>query len=90
MPDVYVYIIDLPSGINEMVLPCADGSYTIYLSSSLSYKGKVEAYLHAIRHIENGDCEKEEDINKIEYEAHHEDHKNSIGKLSDGPMCRQR
>lgn len=54
MFDVYTYLVDLPTTIAEMVTP-SDDSFTIYLNSKLSYQRRVEAYLHALRHIENGD-----------------------------------
>lgn len=56
MPDTFVYIIDLPTGINEVVLPCEDG-FTIYLSASLSPMGRERAYRHALGHIEKNDFE---------------------------------
>lgn len=68
MPDTYVYIIDLPAGINEAVLPC-EGGYTIYLSAALSPMGRERAYRHALGHIVDGDFEKE-GVQGIEALAH--------------------
>lgn len=68
MDDIYVYIVDLPDQVNEMVTPCLDG-YTIYLNAKLSHQERVDAYLHALRHVENNDWEKD-DVQKIEKEAH--------------------
>jgi len=68
MVDVYVYIVDLPERVDEMVTPCLDG-YTVYLNARLSYAGRVRAYHHAIRHIERNDFEND-DVQKIEEEAH--------------------
>ncbi len=68
MVDVYVYIVDLPERVDEMVTPCLDG-YTVYLNARLSYAGRVKAYHHAIRHIERNDFEND-DVQKIEEEAH--------------------
>lgn len=68
MNNVYVYIVDLPDRVDEMVAPCIDG-YTVYLSARLSYAGRVRAYHHAIRHIEDNDWEKP-DVQQIEMEAH--------------------
>lgn len=68
MVDIYVYIVDLPGRVDEMVTPCLDG-YTVYLNARLSYAGRVEAYHHAIRHIERNDFEND-DVQKIEEEAH--------------------
>lgn len=69
MDDVYVYFVQLPNGVSEMILPCLDGGYTIYIDPRLSYQGRVKAYLHALRHIENCDWSKE-DVQQIEEEAH--------------------
>ena len=71
MDDIYVYIIRLPKGISEMVMPCADGGYTVYINSRLSQHGKNKAFLHALRHIENNDWEKT-DVQEIEKIAHRE------------------
>lgn len=68
MVDVYVYIVDLPERVDEMVTPCLDG-YTVYLNARLSYAGRVRAYYHAIRHIERNDFEND-NVQKIEEEAH--------------------
>ena len=68
MVDVFVYIVDLPDQVDEMVTPCLDG-YTVYLNARLSYAGRVRAYHHAIRHIERNDFEVE-NVQKIEEEAH--------------------
>ena len=68
MVDIYVYIVDLPGRVDEMVTPCLDG-YTVYLNARLSYAGRVRAYHHAIRHIERNDFEKY-DVQQIEEEAH--------------------
>lgn len=66
--NVYVYIVDLPNRVNEMVTPCSDG-FTIYLNARLSYQDRVRAYHHAMKHIDRNDFEKE-DVQKIEKEAH--------------------
>ena len=66
--NIYVYMVNLPSGINEAVTPCGDG-YTIYIDDKLSPEGKRRAYSHALYHITNHDFEKS-DVNAIEIEAH--------------------
>lgn len=68
MEDIYVYEVDLPRGINEMVSPAADNSYTIYIDRRLSDDGKMKAYRHALRHC-MGDFEKS-DVQEIEDNAH--------------------
>ena len=70
MNDVYVYLIDMPCKAHEVVTPCLDGGYTVYINSRLSYQGRIRAYNHAMKHIENNDFESEEDIQTIEARAH--------------------
>lgn len=71
--DIHVYINkDMPSGMEEMVSPNMDGTYTILLNGSLSHERQTEAFWHAIRHIEHNDFERVETygIQLIESEAH--------------------
>ena len=68
MDDVFIYTVDLPVGINEMVTVCNDG-YTVYLAARLSGKERLAAFEHALKHIKNGDFDKS-DADKIEYYAH--------------------
>lgn len=69
MADVYVYVVRLPGNIREMVVPCADDAYTIYISDRLDDEQRKEAYQHALLHIRNNDFEKF-DVQEIEAEAH--------------------
>ena len=69
--DIFVYIVDLPDSVNEVVAPCNLG-FTVYLNAKLGYQGRVKAYTHALKHIENNDLESNEDINTIECIAHKE------------------
>lgn len=66
--NIYTYITTLPPGINEMVAPCYDG-YTIYIDARLNKESQMDAYNHAVWHIENTDFEKF-DVQSIEYVAH--------------------
>ena len=66
--DIYVYLVDLPTAVPEMIAPCA-GGYTIYLNAKLSYQDRVKAYLHALGHVVHGDWEKS-DVQDIEQDAH--------------------
>ena len=68
MVDIYTYIVPLPDGINEAVMACA-GGYTVYIDDRLSPEGRIRAYNHAIRHIQEGDFE-QEDVQEIEAKAH--------------------
>jgi len=68
---VYVYLVDMPPQTHEMVTPCADG-YTVYINAALDDKHRIEAYEHALRHIENGDFDMDNiaDVQQIEARAH--------------------
>ena len=61
--DVFVYLVDMP--VDEAVRPCGPFGYCIYINARLSEKGRRDAYFHALRHIENGDFEKD-DVQEIE------------------------
>lgn len=52
---VYVYCRPLPGYCREMVAPNEDGSYTIIINEALSDEQKVEAYYHAVGHIDRDD-----------------------------------
>ena len=54
---------------NELVTQNEDGGYTILINSRLSSRGQMDAYRHAMRHIENRDFEKH-DVQEIEADAH--------------------
>ena len=68
MDNIYVYFVHLPSGINEIVVPCADG-VTIYIEITLDRKKRIEAYKHAMGHVQNDDFQKS-NVQDIEFQAH--------------------
>ena len=68
MDDIYVYLVDLPTTVPEMVATCCAG-FTIYLNARLSYQDRVKAYLHALEHVERSDWEKD-NVQEIEKDAH--------------------
>ena len=70
MIDYQVRLINFPNGCTkEAVTENEDGSYTIFIESSLTREMQQEAFEHAMRHIIGDDFAKD-DINKIEFEAH--------------------
>ena len=69
MADVYTYLVPLPSGVKEMVTPCADGNYTVYINDGISSDERLAAYDHAMKHINGEDFEKI-DVQAIESESH--------------------
>ena len=66
--DVFVYLVDLPDGIDEYVTPCKDG-HTIYIDARLDLAHRQKAYEHAMWHIEHDDFQRA-DIQQIEHAAH--------------------
>ena len=54
MDNIYIYLVDLPVAVHEMVTPCCDG-YSVYINARLSQIGMEQAYRHALSHIENND-----------------------------------
>lgn len=71
MDDIYTYLVKLPDGINEVVMPCF-GGYTVYIDSRLTREKQIRSYQHALGHIINHDFEKS-DVQEIETEAHGRD-----------------
>lgn len=71
MDDVYVYFVQLPPGVREMVTPCADG-YTVYIDECLDQNTRKTAYLHAIEHINNYSFEFD-NVQEIENMTHRKD-----------------
>ena len=70
MDDIYIYLIKMPRGIHEAVLPC-EGGYTIYLDESLTGERLIEEYEHAMTHIENGDFYNDTmTASEMEFRAH--------------------
>ena len=68
--EIYVYIVSLPEGINEMVTPSGTG-YTIYIEEKLDREHQEKAYAHALEHIQRNDFSEGGDVQQIESEARH-------------------
>lgn len=68
--DIFLYFVDLPEGIDEMVTPCLDG-YTVYINARICHERQLKAYRHALRHIREKDFEKS-DVQGIEKNAESE------------------
>lgn len=68
--DYTVKLIDFPNKkIKEAVTPNADGSFTIFIESSLTKEQQQRSFMHALKHIFGDDFNKE-DVEKIERKAH--------------------
>ncbi len=65
--NIYHYIVKLPDGVNEVVMPCSSG-FTIYTADRLTYEKRKEVYKHALKHIERNDWELD-DVQEIETES---------------------
>lgn len=64
------YLLDMPTSIKAFVKSNHDGSYTIIINARLSDEEQKKAYLHELRHIENGDFERKCSADLIEFYAH--------------------
>jgi len=62
--DVHVYLMDFPGRTKEAVCPNEDGSFTLFINAKLSYERQLEAYKHALFHIQSQDFEKN-DVQKL-------------------------
>lgn len=83
MYDYYVYRIELPSGIHEMVVPNSDDDgFTIYIDSRLPDDEAQAALQHALGHINNDDFSKMY-VQKIEITAH------QLEAVASAPVARQ-
>ena len=69
MEDINVVMLDMAIGIEEQVTKNADGSYTIFLNTRYTYEHHVANIMHALRHIQSHDWERDS-VQEIESEAH--------------------
>lgn len=80
-PDVNVVLLDFPNPGKEMVFENEDGSYTILINAKLSIDGRMSAYKHAMKHIDNNDFQKD-NVQTIEAVAHSIDIPEDAERLS--------
>ncbi len=52
--DYFVRLVDFPQGVDGMVTPNDDGTYTIYISRSVDEQRQREALEHELNHIRMG------------------------------------
>ena len=67
---INVRLIDYDVTVKESVVQNPDDSYTIFINARYSTEQQKISYLHAIGHIINGDFESNEEVTKIEFNAH--------------------
>lgn len=71
MEDIFVQVIDMDVMIPEHVVKNQDGSYTVFLNARFNQEHRLQSYLHAVEHINNGDFDRESaDVQEIESVAH--------------------
>lgn len=70
MIDYQVHLVNFPNTrTKETVTENTDGSYTIFIESSLSKEAQQKAFNHAMKHILGNDFEKN-NVQEIEKTAH--------------------
>lgn len=62
----------LPNTVKAYTVLDGDGFYTIVLNSNLSRKQNLDSYAHELKHIMDGDYEKQNSADLIEFFAHQE------------------
>ena len=70
MDDIYTYLVPMPGGVREYVTPCSDG-YTVYINDQLDEEHRLQAYQHAVHHVQNNDLGAG-NVQQIESLAHRE------------------
>lgn len=69
--EIRVYQAEMPARIKGYTT-LKDGYYTILINSIFDRKQQLEIYEHELKHIKNGDFEKEYSANLIEAYMHTE------------------
>lgn len=69
MYDIFVHYINMDVCVKEQVVKNTDDSFSIFINARRSYETQVQAYVHAMKHICNGDFD-EQCADNIELSAH--------------------
>lgn len=67
---MYVNVQLIKLGVREVVVENADGGHTVFIDDRLSRDAQVDAFEHAMRHINEGDFAEHGDVGEIERRAH--------------------
>lgn len=67
---IFIYCIDLPPHIHEMVVPGMENDFTIYLDIKQDQNQRIKSFIHAMKHIDRGDFD-EDNVQTIEINNHH-------------------
>lgn len=70
MQSINTILVNMPGTISAYTISNVDMSYTIVLNARLTRERLLEAYLHEVNHIENGDYDKRGSVDSIEHDAH--------------------
>lgn len=71
--DIYPHLMKMPTKVNEMVTENEDGSYSIFIADRLSHQQMLEAYHHALEHIQADDFHSDLPATEIEARTHRKD-----------------
>ena len=69
----YIYLKEMPGYCHELVSQNKDGSYTIVINNCLCREQQLEAYYHAMRHIEGEHFDIAGNVQELETNAHKEE-----------------
>ncbi len=69
--DYFIYLIDMPATTCACSTKNDDGTYSLFLNSSLPFEKQKEAAEHEVIHIESGHLDlRDENVDGIEYSTH--------------------
>ena len=66
--DIYSYL--LKTGQPELVTENEDGSYSVFIDPDLSENERIERFIHAVKHINRNDFQRDTTADIAEYETH--------------------
>ncbi|MBR3767358.1 MAG: hypothetical protein IKL10_03850 [Clostridia bacterium] len=66
MENVFIRKIPLPFGVRAFTVPDAQGDYNVYINEKLSFEQQKKSLEHEMKHIINGDFQKETTAVEIE------------------------
>lgn len=69
MNDIFTYYTQLPPAVKGVVVPDANGDYTIYINSIYNHQQHLEVFNHEMRHILLGHHNQERPVQALEAEA---------------------
>lgn len=67
--NVRTVLADMPTTINAYTI-LSDDFYTVIINSRITKEKQIDAYMHELGHIRNGDFDKKCSASLIEFYAH--------------------